>query len=127
MADGNLPTYVTESTSIVFLGGYATAKPAGQCVNFLGGNTNSVGFLGVTNTEVPAFAANVRVGVDIEGIVSAFSAGAINIGDPVVSDGLGGFAAHFTINGSPILGRAMSATTGPNQNFLMKITREGKL
>lgn len=127
MADGNLPTYVTESTTLIWAAGVGFGiRPAGSFVNFAG--TNAVlgaGFAGVSNQDLDLALTNVPIGVDMEGIVQAIAGGPITIGSPMTC----GFSnGQFTVAsaGADVYGRALSAATVPGQRFLMKITREGK-
>jgi hypothetical protein len=127
MADGNLPTHVTEATTVTWAAAASgTVRLAGSFVNFAG--TNAVtgsGFLGVLSQDLPVNATNVPVGVDIEGIVQVISAGAIGLGQALTCQALTGEFAVAAAT-QDIHGRAMTAATLAGQRVLMKITREGK-
>lgn len=126
MADGNFPTYVTQSATLIWTAPVsAVIRKAGTFVNFAGTNSLSLlGFAGVLAQEIPANTTNIPVAVDMEGIVQAISGGAIGIGQGVVCQASTG---EFTVAGTAqnVHGRAMSVSTGAGQIFLMKITREG--
>lgn len=129
MADGNFPTYVTESTTIIWTPPASFGiRPAGSFVNFAGTQvTTGLGFAGVSNQDMNLALTNPVIGVDIEGIVQAIAGGPIAIGNPITCQFSNG---QFTVAsgvGTDVYGRAMSAATAAGQRFLMKITREGKL
>jgi Uncharacterized conserved protein (DUF2190) len=129
MADGNLPTYVTEATTFLWAGGITGPnRLAGSFVNCAGGfAVTGAGFLGVTNAELAlgTGAAGTPVGVDMEGIVQVNSAGAITLGAPLTCQAVTG---EFSVAaaGQDIHGRALGTTSAAGQRVLMKITREGK-
>jgi hypothetical protein len=127
MADGNLPTYVTESTTVPWGGGYGSIRLAGSFVNFAGNFiTGSAGFLGVQSHDIPANSpSGTPIGVDIEGIVQVQSGGVITLGAPLTCQAVTGEFIVATA-GQDIYGRALGTTTGSGQRVLMKITREGK-
>ena len=128
MADGNLPTYVTESTTVLWAGAVSGTRLAGAFVNFAGGAAViGSGFLGVQNQDMTysAFGVQPMIGVDIEGIVQVISGNAIATGAPMTCQvGSGEFITATA--GQDIHGRAMTAATAAGQKMLMKITREGK-
>lgn len=127
MADGNFPTYATEATTVLWIGGYgATVRLAGAFVNFAGGFAAGVGFLGVQSQDLAANTpAGTPIAVEIEGIVQVNSGAAIALGAPLTClVATGEFIPAVT--GNDIHGRAMSAATAAGQRMLMKITREGK-
>jgi hypothetical protein len=127
MADGNFPTYVTESTTVAWGGGSAVIRPAGSFVNCAGTfSTAGSGFLGVQSHDLPANApAGTPVGVDMEGIVQVLSGGAFVLGAPLTCQATTG---EFIVAaaGQDIHGRALAAATAAGQKVVMKITREGK-
>lgn len=127
MADGNLPTYVTEATTVTWTAAAsATVRLAGSFVNFAG--TNAIagsGFMGVLSQDLPANTTNTPVGVDMEGIVQVISAGAFAPGQPLTCQALTG-EFGVAIAGQDIHGRAMTVASAAGQRILMKITREGK-
>ena len=127
MADGNYPTYVTESKAVIWtVAASAVVRPAGTFVNFAGTNVfTGLGFMGVLTSDLPANVTNVPVGVDMEGIVQVTSGGAITLGAPLTCQALTGEFITAAA-GQDIHGRATIAATAAGQRILMKITREGK-
>jgi Uncharacterized conserved protein (DUF2190) len=127
MADGNFPTYVTESTTTAWSGGYGSIRLAGSFVNCAGSfSVAGSGFLGVQSHDLPANSpAGTPVGVDMEGIVQVLSGGAFALGAPLTCQAVTG---EFIVAGAgqDIHGRALVAATAAGQRVLMKITREGK-
>ena len=126
MAAGDFPTYVTESTTVLWAGG-AAARLAGTFVNFANGFAFAgSGFLGVLSQDLVANApAGTPVGVDIEGIVQVYSGAAIAVGAAMTCQiNSGEFIT--AVAGQDVHGRAMTAATAVGQRMLMKITREGK-
>jgi hypothetical protein len=129
MADGNFPTYVTESTTVPWVGGFSGAiRLAGSFINCAGGFAfTGAGFLGVQSADLPSTnpPAGTPVGVDMEGIVQVNSAGAITLGAPLTCQAVTG-EFSVAIAGQDIHGRALGTTSAAGQKVLMKITREGK-
>jgi Uncharacterized conserved protein (DUF2190) len=127
MADGNFPTYVSESTTTAWVGGFAAIRLAGSFVNCAGGfAVFGFGFLGVQSHDLPANApAGTPTGVDMEGIVQVLSGGAFALGQPLTCQAITG---EFIVAaaGQDVHGRALVAATAAGQRILMKITREGK-
>ena len=127
MADGNYPTYVTESKAVIWTAAAsALVRPAGTFVNFAGTNAfTGLGFMGVLTSDLAANVTNLPVGVDMEGIVQVIAGGAIALGAPLTCQALTGEFVTAAA-GQDIHGRATIAATAAGQRILMKITREGK-
>jgi Uncharacterized conserved protein (DUF2190) len=126
MADGNFPTYVTESKTVIWAAAAsAVIRPAGTFVNFAGTNVfTGLGFMGVLAADLAANATNVPVTVDMEGIVQVTAGAAITLGQALTCQALTGEFIPAAV-GQDIAGRATIAAAA-GQKVLMKITREGK-
>lgn len=130
MADGNLPTYVTESTTVAWAGGSrgsGAKRLAGSFVSFANDyHFEGSGFLGVQSHDLPANAPlGTPVGVDIEGIVQVYAGAPISLGAAMTCQAFSGEFITAAV-GNDIAGRAMTEATAAGQRMLMKITREGK-
>lgn len=117
--DTGVPAQSLQSLSMTYLS--PAAALAGQLVGWDG--LLSTGATSIRGPLIDDAIQNQTVSVGMAGLHEVLSSGAVAIGALIGSDGTGrGIAVAAGVQS---IGRAMSATTAPNQRFQVYITREG--
>jgi Uncharacterized conserved protein (DUF2190) len=117
--DTGVPTQSLQNLSMTYLS--PAAAIAGQLVGWDG--LLCAGATPIRGVLIDDAIQNQTVSVGMSGLHEVLSGGAITIGSIIGSDGAGRGIAQGV--GPQSIGRAMTATTAPNQKFQMYITREG--